>query len=81
MVHLTRQPGSYAPPRVVHEQLTINLISPSGKKIQSTLRWLGIWFGRILTLKRHVAIRNAKTAWALGTRSNDDSVMLTDRRN
>ena len=62
MIHLTRQKSSYAPPCVVDEQLTINPILPSGSRTQPALRWLGIWFDRKLTFKRHVATHNAKAA-------------------
>jgi ribonuclease HI len=62
MIHLTRQKSSYAPPCVVDEQLTINPILPSRSRTQPALRWLGIWFDRKLTFKRHVATHNAKTA-------------------
>jgi ribonuclease HI len=62
MIHLTRQKSSYAPPCVVDEQLTINPILPSGSRTQPALRWLGIWFYRKLTFKRHVATHNAKAA-------------------
>ena len=62
MIHLTRQHDSYAPPCVVDEQLTIHPISPSGGTTQPALRWLGVWFDRKLTLKRHVATRNTKAA-------------------
>jgi hypothetical protein len=62
MIHLTRQKSSYAPPCVVDEQLTINPILPSGSRIPPALRWLGIWFDRKLTSKRHVATHNVKAA-------------------
>jgi hypothetical protein len=62
MIHLTRQKGSHAPPCVIYEQLTIKPISPSGENTQPALRWLGVWFDRKLTFKRHVATRNAKAA-------------------
>jgi hypothetical protein len=47
---------------VVDEQLTINPILPSGSRIPPALRWLGIWFDRKLTSKRHVATHNVKAA-------------------
>jgi ribonuclease HI len=62
MIHLTRQRSSYAPPCVVDEQLTIHPIPPGGEPSQPALRWLGIWFDRRLTFRRHVATRAAKAA-------------------
>jgi ribonuclease HI len=62
MIHLTRQKSSYAPPCVVDEQLTIDPILPNGSRTQPALRWLGIWFDRKLTFKRHVATYSAKAA-------------------
>jgi hypothetical protein len=62
MIHLTRQRSSYAPPCVVDEQLTIQPILPGGEHSQPALRWLGVWFDRRLTFRRHVATRTAKAA-------------------
>jgi hypothetical protein len=62
MIHLTRQRSSYAPPCVVDEQLTIYPILPGGEHSQPALRWLGVWFDRRLTFRRHVATRTAKAA-------------------
>ena len=62
MIHLTRQRSSYAPLCVVDEHLTIHPILPGGEHCQPALRWLGIWFDRRLTFRRHVAMRAAKAA-------------------
>jgi ribonuclease HI len=62
MIHLTRQRSSYAPSCVVDEQLTIHPILPGGEHSQPALRWLGVWFDRRLTFRRHVATRTAKAA-------------------
>ena len=62
MIHLTRQRSNYAPPCVVDEQLTIHPILPGGEHSQPALRWLGVWFDRRLTFRRHVATRTAKAA-------------------
>jgi hypothetical protein len=62
MIHLTRQRSNYAPPCVVDEQLTIYPILPGGEHSQPALRWLGVWFDRRLTFRRHVATRTAKAA-------------------
>ena len=62
MIHLTRQQGTYAPPCIVDEQLTINAISPGRENTKPALRWLGVWFDRRLTFKYHVATRAAKAA-------------------
>ena len=62
MIHLTRQRSNYAPPCVVDEQLTIHPILPGGEHSQPALRWLGVWFDRRLTFRRHVATRAAKAA-------------------
>ena len=59
LIHLTRQRGLYAPPVVVDDVLTINPVAPTGDN-QAALRWLGVWFDRKLTFKRHVAERVAK---------------------
>lgn len=58
MIHLTRQHGNYAPNCEVHEELTIAPIAPASDS-QQALRWLGVWFDRKLTFKKHVATRAA----------------------
>lgn len=62
MIRITRQRSNYAPPCVVDEQLTIHPILPGGEHSQPALRWLGVWFDRRLTFRRHVATRTAKAA-------------------
>lgn len=62
MIHLTRKAGDYAPPIVVNDNLTIHPITTAPKEgDQPALKWLGVWFDRKCTFKRHVAER-AKTA-------------------
>ncbi|RAL66698.1 hypothetical protein DID88_006378 [Monilinia fructigena] len=61
MIHLTRKNGSRAPDCVVSPDLVIPPITTSPKKgDQPALRWLGVWFDRRLTFKRHVAERAGK---------------------
>ncbi|RAL58012.1 hypothetical protein DID88_006739 [Monilinia fructigena] len=61
MIHLTRKNGSRAPDCVVSQDLVIPPITTSPKKgDQPALRWLGVWFDRRLTFKRHVAERAGK---------------------
>lgn len=61
MIHLTRKSGHHAPPCVVNENLTITPITTAPKEgEQPALRWLGVWFDRKLTFKRHVTERAAK---------------------
>jgi len=62
IIHLTRQQSNYAPPCVVDEQLTIYPILLGGEHSQPALRWLGVWFDRRLTFRRHVATRTTKAA-------------------
>lgn len=60
MIHLTRQRGQHNPPCTVNEDLTIDPVPPGGSSNQPALRWLGVWFDRKLTFRRHVATRAAK---------------------
>jgi ribonuclease HI len=61
MIHITRRRGDYAPPLVVNDSLTIHPnIAEEGDVRQPALRWLGVWFDRKLTWRRHVAVRAAK---------------------
>ncbi|RAL64638.1 hypothetical protein DID88_001671 [Monilinia fructigena] len=61
MIHLTRKNGSRVPDCVVSQDLVIPPITTSPKKGgQPALRWLGVWFDRRLTFKRHVAERAGK---------------------
>lgn len=59
MIHLTRQRGNDAPPCEVNEHLTITP-TVSHNSDQPALRWLGVWFDRKLTFRKHVATRVAK---------------------
>lgn len=61
MIHLTKKFGTYSPNCVVNDQLTIHPITTAPKEgEQPALRWLGVWFDRKLTFKRHVAERAGK---------------------
>ena len=61
MIHLTRAKGNYAPLCVVNDQLTIVPITTAPKAGEKpALRWLGVWFDRKLTFKRHVTERASK---------------------
>ena len=61
MIHLTRQRDNYAPLCRVNENLSIMPITTAPKKDeQPALRWLGVWFDRKLTFKRHVTERAGK---------------------
>jgi ribonuclease HI len=60
MIHLTRKSGNYAPQCVVNDGLTIDPITAAPTGDQPALRWLGVWFDRKLTFKRHVSERAAK---------------------
>lgn len=60
MIHLSRRRDNYAPSCVVDEDLTIEPILPGQDGDQPALRWLGVWFDRKLTFKRHVAIHTTK---------------------
>src|SRR6201996_2025153 len=58
MIHLTKKSGDYAPDCTVNDDLTIHPITTAPKEgDQPALRWLGVWFDRKLTFKRHVAER------------------------
>jgi ribonuclease HI len=61
MIHLTKKAGGYAPQCTVNDELTITPITTAPKDgDQPALRWLGVWFDRKLTFKRHVSERAAK---------------------
>ena len=61
MIHLTKEPSGYAPQCKVNDELTINPITTAPKDgEQPALRWLGVWFDRKLTFRRHVSERAAK---------------------
>ena len=59
MIHLTRQKGNYAPVCRVDDDLTIQPIQPATGETPA-LRWLGVFFDRKLTFKKHVTVRAAK---------------------
>ena len=61
MIHLTRKSGELAPPCIVNDGLTITPIITAPKKgDQPALRWLGVWFDRKLSFRRHVSERATK---------------------
>ena len=61
MIHLTGKAGGHAPDCVVNDELTIHPITTAPKAGgQPAIRWLGVWFDRKLSFKRHVAERAAK---------------------
>ena len=61
MIHITRKSGTEAPECKVNEDLTIQPITTAPKDgEQPALRWLGVWFDRKLSFKRHVAERARK---------------------
>jgi hypothetical protein len=50
MIHLTKEPSSYAPQCIVNNELTIDPITTALKDgEQPALQWLGVWFDRKLT--------------------------------
>ena len=60
MIHITNQRGDYSPPIVVDNRITIPCITTAKEGEQPALRWLGVWFDRRLTFKRHVRERSGK---------------------
>ena len=61
MIHLTKKTRQHAPPCVVSSDLTIHPILTAPKEgDQPALRWLGVWFDRKLSFKRHISERAAK---------------------
>src|SRR5438045_1587168 len=60
MIHLTKKSGTYAPPCIVNDDLMIHPIMIASRLgEQPALHWLGVWFDRKLTFKRHVSERAA----------------------
>jgi hypothetical protein len=57
MIHLTKQRGNHSPDCIVGN-LTITPTTQTDGS-QAALRWLGVWFDRRLTFKKHVAIWTA----------------------
>lgn len=61
MIHLSRKRRATAPNLVVNKDLVIVPITTAPKAGQQpALRWLGAWFDRKLTFRRHVSERVAK---------------------
>jgi hypothetical protein len=61
MIHITRKRGEHAPDCTIDDDLTIRPITTAPKQgEQPALRWLGVWFDRRLSFKRHVSERAAK---------------------
>jgi hypothetical protein len=61
MIHFSRKGGNHAPPCIVNNELTVQPITTAPKAgEQPALRWLGVWFDRRLTFRRHVTERAAK---------------------
>jgi hypothetical protein len=60
IIHLTKKSGNYASSCVVNNDLTIHPITTALRlSKQLALRWLGVWFDRKLTFKKHVSERAA----------------------
>ena len=61
MIHLTKKSGRYLPPCIINNELTIHPITTAPKAgNQPALCWLGVWFDRKLTFKRHISEWAAK---------------------
>jgi ribonuclease HI len=61
MIHLTRRRGGYSPWCIVDDELAIQPITTAEKDgEQPAIRWLGVWFDRKLSFKRHITERAAK---------------------
>lgn len=62
LLHITRSTKDDSnPPVVAGDRLTIHPVTvPEGSDDIPALRWLGVWFDRRFTFKRHVTIRAAK---------------------
>ncbi|KAL1971403.1 hypothetical protein VTN31DRAFT_2379 [Thermomyces dupontii] len=59
-IHLTRKRHTRNPLIRIGDQMTIEPITAPPGQAQAALRWLGVFFDRKLTWKRHVAERTAK---------------------
>ena len=59
MIHLTKQRDSHNPPIRVSDDLEIHPVQ-APTDTTPALRWLGVYFDRKLTFKKHVEIRAAK---------------------
>ena len=61
MIHLTREAGDYAPQCVVSDKLSITPVTTASREGgQPALRWLGVWFDKKLSFKRHISERVVK---------------------
>ncbi|RYO81946.1 hypothetical protein DL766_008345 [Monosporascus sp. MC13-8B] len=61
MIHITRKKDRGNPPIVIDGHFSIRPVQETqGSEREPALRWLGVWFDRKLTFKRHVAERAAK---------------------
>lgn len=59
-IHLTRKLHFRNPPIRINDQMTISPITATPGQAQPALRWLGVFFDRKLTWKRHFTERSAK---------------------
>jgi hypothetical protein len=59
MIHLTRKRGDYSLDCKVSENQTITPVAEATGGNQTALRWLGVWFDRKLSFRRHVDTRIA----------------------
>lgn len=66
MIHLTRKANRHQPVCEVNDELTIEPITTAEHGKQPALRWLGVWFDRKLTWKRHIAERALKARGVAG---------------
>ena len=58
LIHITRGRSTYAPTCIVDKELRIKATTTApGPKTQPAVRWLGVWFDKKFTFKRHVAER------------------------
>ena len=61
MIHITKKRHDHAPPCVINDEISIEPITTAERRgDQPALRWLGVWFDRKLTFKRHVSERVTK---------------------
>jgi hypothetical protein len=61
IIHFSWKGGNHAPLCIVNNELTVQPITTALKAgEQPALRWLGVWFDRRLTFRRHVTKRAAK---------------------
>jgi hypothetical protein len=59
MIHLTRKRRDYSLDCKVSENQTITPVAKASSGNQTALRWLGVWFDRKLSFRRHVDTRIA----------------------